>query len=176
MTTPTNIVADQNTQFEVTLYTHSGTGYSWYLTGLTGGLALIASVEQQVVPVPGGACRQIFTFLATAAGAGELKFALLRAWEATTPADTRVISVDVHANVAGAMKAAAGHETFVPCVSAECGGENDGQVLIESAHQCHVLKYGHPHNLKYGYPTPPTLYYGVLPTPVARYMAQPPQK
>lgn len=171
------ITAHVGRTFEVTLYSHGGTGYSWCLTALPKGVALLDVGESAVKPgLPGGAVRQIFTFLGTDAGAGDLAFELLRPWEPANPADQRTYKVTVEKDVEANMKAAAGQESFPPLLTAMCDGEHDGKVLMESSTNC-TLKYGIPPHggghCTMMYAVPVTTMGGPI---IAKYMAQPPRK
>ncbi|MGE5787832.1 MAG: protease inhibitor I42 family protein [Myxococcales bacterium] len=173
-----DITATVAKSFDVTLYSHGGTGYSWAQTGLPGCIALTDIASQQVVPLNGGAVRTIFTFLGLKEGSGALTFSLIRPWEPAAAADERSYQVTVNlCDVEGAMASAAGNAHFPPVVFSECSGEHEGKAVIQSDKNC-TLKYGiPPHdkncNLKYGFPI--SVLYAVHP-PIARYMAQPPRK
>lgn len=180
---PTSIAAHIGRSFEVTLYTHSGTGYLWCLTALPKGVALVDVSDTVMKPgLPGGSLRQVFTFLGTAAGGGELAFELLRSWEPEAPADKRSYTVKVTKDVEGAMKAVAGQESFPPVLVAECCGEHEDKVVLPSTANC-AIPYGVLPGtgiaLSYGFPVMPL--YAVRPPLdgtgpiIAKYMAQPPR-
>ena len=82
--------------FDITLQGQSGTGFTWCLSGMSNGLALIG---KQVVPIhpglPGGAVREIFTFAGIEAEHGKLHFRLIRPWKPLDIADSRQFQVDV---------------------------------------------------------------------------------
>lgn len=169
--------------FDVTVYAHAGTGYSWYLTALPSCAALQNVSESSVQPgLPGGAVRQTFTFLATSAGSGDVGVTLYRPWDPSQPGDKKNYSVIVTSGAEADMKAVAGKHSFAPVALANCEGDNAGQMIHESSTNC-ILKYGFPPNhpvvLKYGFPVIPA--YAVQPPGnsasgpvIALYMVQPP--
>lgn len=184
-----SISAHVGRTFEITLYGHAGTGYSWCLATITGPVALIEVSTTAVPPVlPGGAQRTTFTFIGTGTGPASADFALLRPWEPQEPADTRSYAISVEADVQANLERAAGNESFPPLVVAQCDGEHEGKVLMDSRANC-TLKYGIPATdnangpcvLKYGFPVTPL--YNVHPPfnagsgpIIAAYMAQPPRQ
>ena len=137
MSGTSTIIAHPGRTFEVTLYAHGGTGTSWCLGGLSGPVMLFGQSSADVHPgLPGGAVRQVFTFVGVETGTASLSFALVRPWAPDQPYDTRAFEVTVEADVDHAMLTAAGNESFPPLVFGSC---EDGAVHIESRTACTTL-------------------------------------
>jgi hypothetical protein len=162
--TVSSIEAHVGRIFEVSLYSHAGTGYVWMLTRLphNGHTDSVALVEMDSTPlksaVAGGPVRQTFTFVGIAEGDGTLSFQLLRPWEPGEPADTRDYEVTVKSDIEEDLRAAAGNESFPPVVYSVCLGDDQGKPMLDSRHNCRTM-YGITAGLKYGIPIEPA--YGV---------------
>jgi hypothetical protein len=171
--------------FEISVYSYAGTGYSWCLAGLSGPAFLMGMDTQAVKPgLPGGAVRETFTFIGAAAGDAKVTLELVQPWDPQKPADKRTYTIHVANSVDEKMRAAAGSENFPSAVFGTCD-DNGGGAALESKAQCN-LKYGVlPHGgnncvVKYGFPIVPL--YNVSPPTggdgtgiICFYMAQPPR-
>ncbi len=133
---------------QITLQSMVGsTGYSWYLTKLSGGLGLshTASVPSSAVPGQIAPTNQIFTFLATNKGTCDLEFDLIAPWRPDEPGDTEIYKVKIEApkktaadDIASAMK---GREF----ISASAVNVAASDVIKYAAPMEHpTLKYGVP--------------------------------
>ncbi len=83
---------------QITLQSMAGsTGYSWFLTKLSGGLALSDTTSVPTATVPGqiAPINQIFSFLAISKGTNEVEFSLIAPWRPSEVQDTEVYQVTI---------------------------------------------------------------------------------
>jgi len=83
---------------QITLQSMAGsTGYSWFLTKLSGGLALSDTTSVPTATIPGqiAPINQIFSFLAISKGTYEIEFNLIAPWRPDDTADTEKYDVKI---------------------------------------------------------------------------------
>jgi len=83
---------------QITLQSMAGsTGYSWFLSKLSGGLALSYTTSTSTASVPGqiAPTNQIFSFLATSKGSSEIEFSLIAPWRPGEAQDTEKYEVKI---------------------------------------------------------------------------------
>lgn len=81
--------------FSETRELSSGTGYSYYLTQLTGGLALIDSIVNSQSLMKGGIITQKFTFCCIEPGEASYQFAKFRIFDPSDALYEDVIQIDI---------------------------------------------------------------------------------
>jgi len=152
-----SITVRQGKDFKITLKQASGTNYSWCLTTMPEGIAMVTTdVVPQAPGVCGGPVSHIFYFLALGSKPVKLEFAELNL---TTPslADAKKVEFDIQIIPANQKSAANSMTSFVEYAenAAVFEPEKNAGSLATTG-----LKYGYPSNpcVKYGYP--PMVKYG----------------
>ncbi len=145
---------------QITLQSMAGsTGYSWFLSKLTGGLCLSGVSVAPGVDPSGGAIvpvNQIFEFLATEKGAFEAEFKLIAPWRPEESADTISYAVTVtepKKTAADDIEAAMKGRDFINASAVNIGDSTN--VIYAAPMSQPVLKYAAPMSqavLKYAAP------------------------
>ncbi len=166
---------------QITLQSMAGsTGYSWFLSKLTGGLYL-AGVS--VVPgqdPSGGAIapvNQVFEFLAAEKGKFEVEFKLIAPWRAEETADTEVYVINItepKKTAADDIEAAMKGRDFINASAVNVGDCTN--VIYAAPMSQPVVKYAAPMSqtvLKYAAPMSQTVlkYAAPMSQPVLKYAA-----